>query len=92
MHYIDPDELRELWLRAGLEAVENDSLVVEVSYTDFDDFWEPFTAGVGPAGAYTVSLDPDRREALRQECRRRLGDPDGAFTLSAKAWAVKGRT
>jgi len=91
MRYNDPDSLRELWLRAGLEAVENDALVVEVSYRDFDDYWEPFTAGVGPAGAYTLSLDPDRRAALREECRRRLGDPDGAFTLSAKAWTVKGR-
>jgi SAM-dependent methyltransferase len=91
MRYNDPDALRELWLRAGLEAVENDALVVEASYRDFDDFWEPFTGGVGPAGAYTSSLEPDRREALREECRRRLGDPGGAFTLSAKAWAVKGR-
>jgi SAM-dependent methyltransferase len=91
MRYIDPDDLRELWLRAGLEGVENDALVVEVSYRDFDDYWEPFTGGVGPAGAYCLSLDPDRRAALREECRRRLGDPDGAFTLSAKAWAVKGR-
>jgi ubiquinone/menaquinone biosynthesis C-methylase UbiE len=92
MRYNDPESLRELWLRAGLEAVENDALVVEVSYTDFDDFWEPFTGGVGPAGAYTLSLEPDRREALREECRRRLGNPDGPFTLSAKAWAVKGRS
>jgi ubiquinone/menaquinone biosynthesis C-methylase UbiE len=91
MRYNDPDGLRELWLRAGLEAVETDALVVEASYQDFDDYWEPFTAGVGPAGAYTLSLDADRRAALREECRRRLGDPDGAFTLSAKAWAVKGR-
>jgi SAM-dependent methyltransferase len=91
MHYNDPDGLRELWLRAGLEAVESDALVVEASYRDFDDYWEPFTAGVGPGGAYTLSLDPDRRAALREECRRRLGDRDGAFTLSAKAWAVKGR-
>jgi ubiquinone/menaquinone biosynthesis C-methylase UbiE len=91
MGYNDPDSLRELWLRAGLEAVETDALVVEASYQNFDDYWEPFTAGVGPAGAYTLSLDPDSRGALREECRRRLGDPDGAFTLSAKAWAVKGR-
>jgi ubiquinone/menaquinone biosynthesis C-methylase UbiE len=91
MRYIDPDSLRELWLRAGLEAVENDTLVVEVSYRDFADFWGPFTAGVGPAGAYTLSLDSDRRAALREECRRRLGDPESGFTLSAKAWAVKGR-
>jgi ubiquinone/menaquinone biosynthesis C-methylase UbiE len=91
MRYNDPDSLRQLWLRAGLQAVENNTLVVEASYTDFDDFWEPFTGGVGPAGAYTSSLEPDRREALREECRRRLGDPDGPFTLSATAWAVKGR-
>jgi SAM-dependent methyltransferase len=91
MHYNDPDGLRELWLRAGLEAVETDALVVEASYRDFDDYWEPFTGGVGPAGAYTSTLDPDRRLALREECRRRLGNPDGPFTLSAKAWAVKGR-
>jgi ubiquinone/menaquinone biosynthesis C-methylase UbiE len=91
MRYMDPDSLRELWLRAGVKAVESDALVVEVAYRDFDVYWEPFTGGVGPAGAYTLSLEPDRRAALREECRRRLGDPDGAFTLSAKAWAVKGR-
>jgi ubiquinone/menaquinone biosynthesis C-methylase UbiE len=91
MRYNDPDVLRELWLRTGFEAVETHTLIVEASYRDFDDYWEPFTAGVGPAGAYTSSLDADRRAALREECRRRLGDPEGPFTLSAKAWAVKGR-
>jgi SAM-dependent methyltransferase len=91
MRYQDVDSLRELWLRVGLGTVETDALVVEVSYRGFDDYWEPFTGGVGPAGAYCLSLDPRRRSALREECRRRLGDPDGAFTLSATAWAVKGR-
>jgi SAM-dependent methyltransferase len=91
MRYHDSDDLRELWLRAGLGAVETDALVVEAPYRNFDDYWEPFTGGVGPAGAYCLSLDPDRRAALREECRRRLGDPDGPFVLNAKAWAVKGR-
>jgi SAM-dependent methyltransferase len=84
-------DLREVWTRAGLGDVETDALVVEAAYRDFDDFWQPFMGGVGPAGAYCVSLDEDLRAALREECRRRLGDPDGAFTLSASAWAVKGR-
>jgi ubiquinone/menaquinone biosynthesis C-methylase UbiE len=91
MRYHDPEDLRELWLRAGLEEVETDALVVDASYRDFDDYWEPFTSGVGPGGAYCLSLDPDRRAALREECRHRLGDPESAFTLSATAWAVKGR-
>jgi SAM-dependent methyltransferase len=91
MRYHDSNDLRELWLRAGLGAVETDALAVEASYRDFDEYWEPFTSGVGPAGAYCLSLDPDRRAALREECRRSLGDPDDPFVLSAKAWAVKGR-
>ncbi len=91
MRYHDPGDLRKLWVRAGLGAVETDALVVEASYRDFDDYWDPFTRGVGPGGAYCSSLDPDRRALLREECRRRLGDPDGGFTLGATAWAVKGR-
>jgi hypothetical protein len=46
--------------------------------------------GVGPAGAYCASLKPEQREALRGELFSRLGSPDGAFTLSALAWAVRG--
>jgi len=91
MRFHDQDDLRALWLRAGLEGVETDALVVEASYRDFDDYWEPFTSGVGPGGAFCASLDPDRRALLREECRRRLGDPNGAFALTATAWAVKGR-
>jgi hypothetical protein len=84
-------DLQGVWTDAGLRDVETGALVVEVAYRDFDDFWTPFTGGVGPAGAYAMSLDDDRREALRDECRRRLGNPDGPFDLSATAWAVKGR-
>ena len=65
-------------------------LVVEASYEDFDDLWQPFTTGVGPAGAYTASLEPERQAALRAEFARRLDSPDGAFTLSARAWCAVG--
>jgi ubiquinone/menaquinone biosynthesis C-methylase UbiE len=91
MRFHDSKTLRELWVGARLGDVETDALAVEAPYRDFDDFWEPFTSGVGPAGAYCRSLDQDGRATLREECRGRLGDPDGAFTLSATAWAVKGR-
>lgn len=91
MRFHTADELQQLWVHAGLEEVETDALVVEVPYRDFDDFWDPFTGGVGPAGAHYVSLDEDRRVSLQEEVRHRLGDPDGAFALTARAWAVKGR-
>jgi ubiquinone/menaquinone biosynthesis C-methylase UbiE len=90
MRFGTPDELRELWTEAGLERVVTDSLEVTEEYESFDDYWEPFTAGVGPGGSYCVSLDDDARQALRGECRRRLGDPPGAFALRARAWAVRG--
>jgi ubiquinone/menaquinone biosynthesis C-methylase UbiE len=90
MRFGTPEELRGLWSQAGFERVVTDSLEVDEEYESFEDYWEPFTAGVGPGGAYCVSLDDDAREALRGECRRRLGDPKGGFTLKARAWAVRG--
>jgi ubiquinone/menaquinone biosynthesis C-methylase UbiE len=90
MRYTNAEELDGLWREAGLNGVETGELVVEMSYPDFEDRWEPFTLGVGPAGSYTASLEPGRREALRAELFARLGSPSGPFTLSALAWAVRG--
>ncbi|MFN2544169.1 MAG: class I SAM-dependent methyltransferase [Actinomycetota bacterium] len=84
-------ELRRLWAEAGLEDVVTAPLEIEARYEDFDDYWDPFTLGVGPAGAYCADLDDDRREALRAGCFRLLGSPDGPFGLAARAWAVRGR-
>jgi SAM-dependent methyltransferase len=85
-----PRELLELWRSQGLGEVEVEGLEVSVSYGDFDELWETFLLGVGPSGQYATSLDDSRREALREEYRRRLGEPAGGFTLPARAWAVRG--
>jgi SAM-dependent methyltransferase len=90
MRYQDPHDLATLWRGTRLEEVETAPLDVEVEYPDFEDFWEPFLLGVGPGGAYCISLLPERQVALQEECRRRLGDPRGPFTLAARAWAVRG--
>jgi SAM-dependent methyltransferase len=81
--------LAELFSQAGLGAVEASTLTVPVGQADFGSWWEPFTLGVGPAGAYLAALDDDRRNALREQCRRQL--PDGPFEISAIAWAATGR-
>jgi ubiquinone/menaquinone biosynthesis C-methylase UbiE len=90
MRYGTPAELTALWSDTGFGQVETGSLEVAEEYESFDDYWEPFTAGVGPGGAYCVTLAEDARTALREECRRRLGDPSGPFELDARAWAVRG--
>jgi ubiquinone/menaquinone biosynthesis C-methylase UbiE len=90
MRFSTPDELRELWRRAGLTEVAVSPIVVDASYEDFDDLWAPFPTGVGPAGAYTAALDPDAQRELRDEFARRLGRPEGPFTLSARAWCAVG--
>ena len=84
-------ELGELWRQTGLLDVEEGEIVVSAEYEDFDDLWEPFTLGVGPAGSYAASLDAERQEALETEYRRRLAVGDGAFRLDARAWFAVGR-
>lgn len=54
----------------------------------FDDWWEPFTLGVGPAGSYIAKLDPEVREAIRDRCAARFGD--GPFVMRVYAWAARG--
>ena len=58
-------------------------------YASFDDWWHPYTLGVGPAGAHLASLDPERRAELRERCRFRL--PACLFELTAAAWAAAAR-
>jgi SAM-dependent methyltransferase len=92
MAFDEPGELAALWRQAGLRAVEDGEIVVSVPYPSFEVLWEPFTLGVGPAGAYTTALSPDGREDLRREFWAQLGSPAGPFELSARAWYAVGTT
>jgi SAM-dependent methyltransferase len=92
MRWCGEGELAELWRAAGLRDVRADSLVVSATYRDFEDLWAPLPTGVGPSGAFCTSLDEDRRAALHEAYRDRLGVGDGPFELSARAWAVAGTT
>ncbi|MDX6615470.1 MAG: hypothetical protein QOD60_561 [Solirubrobacterales bacterium] len=86
-----PGELRALFATAALEDVVVEPIDVEGAYEDFDDFWRPFTGGVGPAGSYCVSLTDEAQGALREECRMRLNKKSGPFRLGARSWAIRGR-
>lgn len=80
--------LAELFGVAGLREIAATALSVRLEHPTFDAWWEPFTRGVGPAGAYLASLDADRRVELRDECRRRV--PSEPFLVTAVAWAARG--
>jgi SAM-dependent methyltransferase len=71
------------------DGAELELLAVDAEYADFDEFWSALTGGVGPAGAWVASLDDERRSQAREEFRRVLGDPAGAFTLTGRAWAAR---
>jgi SAM-dependent methyltransferase len=88
----EPTALEELMRDAGLEGVESRSIVVPTVFTSFDDYWEPFLGGQGPAPAYAMSLAEADRSALRARLKETLPmRADGSFELSARAFAVRGR-
>jgi hypothetical protein len=80
--------LRELFATAGLRRVEETTLVATVVHASFEEWWGPFTLGVGPAGAYTAALDGNRLVELRERCRELL--PRAPFEVAAQAWTARG--
>jgi SAM-dependent methyltransferase len=81
--------LAELLAQAGLGVAEVTTLTVQARQDGFESWWETFTLGVGPAGAYLTSLPADRQDELHERCRRQL--PEGPFEVSATAWAAMAR-
>jgi ubiquinone/menaquinone biosynthesis C-methylase UbiE len=81
-------ELALLLHEAGCRDIQETELEVTVVSATFNDWWEPYTLGVGPAGAQLVALDADRRRVVQERCRELLGS--GPIHTKATAWAAKG--
>jgi SAM-dependent methyltransferase len=80
--------LTELFREAGLRAIEETAIEVAVEHPSFEEWWEPYTLGVGPAGAHVAGLEPAARAAVEERCRAALPDPP--FVIIAAAWAARG--
>jgi SAM-dependent methyltransferase len=87
-----PPKLVEAFATAGLIDVEVAPIEVQTRFRDFDDYWNPFLGGQGPAPSYAMSLDGEARLHLRERLRQRLtAESDGSIALVARAWGVRSR-
>lgn len=81
-------DLVRIATEAGLGAVEGGTVGVTRSYATFEEWWEPYTFGIGPAGQYVRSLDDTARQRLKDHCATKF--PTEPFDIRATAWAVRG--
>lgn len=87
----EPASLRSLFEEAGLTEIEVRDIVIKTEFKDFEDYWQPFLGGQGPAPGYVASLVEERREALKEHLRSSLPyAEDGTIPLTARAWAIRG--
>lgn len=88
-----PSALEAAFRAAGLTEVETAHLDMMAEFIDFEDYWRPFLGGQGPAPAYAMSLTEDERAVLKATLKSVLPSAaDGAISLRARAWAVRGTT
>lgn len=86
-----PEPLAELFRSAGLGAVAVHPLDIQTTFRNFDDYWDPFLSGQGPAPGYVAALTEAQRSALKDRLSAELlKSPDGAIHLTARAWAARG--
>jgi SAM-dependent methyltransferase len=85
-----PEALEKLFASAELKGVEVKPIDIPTQFTKFDDYWQPFLGGQGPAPAYAMSLDETARARLRDRIRERLPiEANGSISLTARAWATR---
>jgi SAM-dependent methyltransferase len=82
--------LKDIFKRAGFSEIETAPLEINTDFHDFDDYWQPFLGGQGPAPTYVLSLDEPERDKLRHALLERLPiQADGSIPMVARAWAAK---
>jgi len=81
--------LKAIFTHAGLDGARVEAVETATVFENFDDFWNPFLGGQGPAPTYVLSLDAARKDKLRERLRERLPvQADGKIPLIARAWAA----
>jgi len=85
-----PEALVAQFAGAALNGPEVMAIDIPTRFASFEDYWQPFLGGQGPAPAYALSLDDTTRVRLRDRIRSRIPvQADGSISLTARAWAVR---
>ena len=83
--------LKNLFTEAGLLDIQSSYLDIDTVFTNFDDYWEPFLGGQGPAPGYVISLNKDLKQELKTTLQNTLPvKADGTIKLMARAIAIRG--
>ena len=81
-------QLVDVFRAAGVRDIRSTALTVSVEYQSFEEWWQPYLLGVGPAGAYVATLSDEERARLRAACEESF--PSVPFTIVATAWTAAG--
>ena len=87
-----PGELEAAWRQAGFAEIAATELAIRMEFASFEDYWAPYLGQDGPGAEYIATLDGEALIRLREAVRSAYldGEPDGARSYVAVAWAVKG--
>jgi len=89
----NPDNLRDAFQKSSLKEIEVTKLDITILFKDFDDYWNPFLGGQGPAPSYLASLSKDLQVKLKNKIYNILPiDPDGSIKLLGRAIVIKGKS
>ena len=85
------EQLIKIFKRTGFSQIVTTPLDIVTGFRNFDDYWQPFLGGQGPAPTYVAQLNESDRNRLSERLRQMLAvSKDDPISLSARAWAAKG--
>lgn len=87
----DASRLRSLFIEAGFEDIETDTVKHTFVLPSFDAYYEPFERGGASTGQALTALPEEIRRAVREEVRRDLADTGGPIEAEAEYRIASGR-
>ena len=85
-----PQALQELFTSELFNTPEVQGIEISTPFASFEEYWQPFLGGQGPAPAYAMSLSEDDRRKLHDRLRDSVPSAaDGSISMTARVWAVR---